>query len=86
VWAELLGLDRVDVHQNFFDAGGHSLLAMRLLARLEHLEGVTLRMRDFFEEPDIASLARSVVRARAASTAPALGTIARERRQHTHVE
>jgi acyl-coenzyme A synthetase/AMP-(fatty) acid ligase len=79
VWTELLGLERVDIHQNFFDAGGHSLLAMRLLARIEQLEGVTLRVRDFFESPDIASLARCVIRARTTTTTPALGAIARER-------
>lgn len=84
VWTELLGLERVDVRQNFFDAGGHSLLAMRLLARIEQLEGVTLRVRDFFEAPDIASLAQCVVRARTA-TAPTLGAIARERDRRRNV-
>jgi amino acid adenylation domain-containing protein len=85
VWEELLGTNRIDVHQNFFDAGGHSLLAMRLIARVEQIEGIRLRVRDFFEAPDIASLARSVARARAAPASP-LGAIARERRQHTRVE
>ncbi len=34
IWAELLGRDRVGVHDNFFDLGGHSLIATQLLARV----------------------------------------------------
>lgn len=38
-WREALGHDRICVHDNFFDVGGHSLLAMRVLARIEGLVG-----------------------------------------------
>ena len=40
VWQEALGVERVDVHDNFFDIGGHSLLAMKLIAQVEDRTGV----------------------------------------------
>mgnify|MGYP006173965265 CR=1 FL=1 len=33
IWSELLGVERIGVHDRFFDLGGHSLMAMRLLER-----------------------------------------------------
>ncbi len=42
VWQETLGIDRVGVHDNFFDIGGHSLLAMRAILRMEKRVGVRL--------------------------------------------
>jgi amino acid adenylation domain-containing protein len=46
LWMETLGLERVSVHDNFFDIGGHSLLAMRVLARVEAAVGVSLNPRE----------------------------------------
>ncbi|MBD0320620.1 MAG: hypothetical protein ICV87_09825, partial [Gemmatimonadetes bacterium] len=40
VWRELLGTDRVSVHDNFLDVGGHSLLAMRAISRIAKKTGV----------------------------------------------
>jgi acyl carrier protein len=45
-WREALGLERVSVQDNFFDLGGHSLLSMRVLARLERSLGLRLNPRD----------------------------------------
>ncbi len=42
VWREVLGIDQVGVHDNFFDVGGHSLLAMRVIAKLGKRLGVKL--------------------------------------------
>jgi hypothetical protein len=43
LWKELLGISTVSVHDNFFDVGGHSLLSMRLIARLDKKTGVRLQ-------------------------------------------
>ena len=40
IWQELLGVARVSVHDNFLDAGGHSLLAMRVITRIAKQTGV----------------------------------------------
>jgi NAD(P)-dependent dehydrogenase (short-subunit alcohol dehydrogenase family) len=42
IWKDLLGLDRVSVHDNFLDVGGHSLVGIRALRRMEEATGVKL--------------------------------------------
>ena len=42
LWQELLGVSRVGRYDNFFDIGGHSLLSLRFLARLEKRSGIRL--------------------------------------------
>jgi hypothetical protein len=39
IWAELLGLDRVGIHDNFLDVGGHSLVGIRVLLRIKQATG-----------------------------------------------
>lgn len=41
-WCEVLGIDKVSVHDNFFDVGGHSLLAVRVVTKLDKKVGVRL--------------------------------------------
>lgn len=48
IWQDELGVPRVGVHDNFFDAGGHSLLAIRVIARVLKETGVQLSPRDIF--------------------------------------
>jgi amino acid adenylation domain-containing protein len=64
IWSELLELERVGVHDSFFDAGGNSLLATRLLARLRQAFAVDLPLAAFFEAPTVADLAESIEVAR----------------------
>jgi acyl transferase domain-containing protein len=46
LWKEALGVKRVSVHDNFFDLGGHSLLSIRVLSRLEQATGLRFDPRD----------------------------------------
>ncbi len=56
IWAEILGLERVGIHDDFFELGGHSLLAVRLLASVEQAFSVRLPLVAVFRNPTIAQL------------------------------
>ena len=58
IWREALGLERVGRHDKFFQLGGHSLLLVRMHARLAERFGGDLAVIDLFRHPDVASLAR----------------------------
>lgn len=62
-WAHLLDVDTAGTTDNFFVSGGHSLLAMQLLARLRETLAVEVPIRFFFEHPTIADLAAHIERA-----------------------
>ncbi|GAB2714348.1 non-ribosomal peptide synthetase [Kitasatospora kifunensis] len=60
VWAELLGVERVSVHDDVFLLGAHSLLVTRVLARLRTVFGVAIPLRRLFEATTAAGLAEVV--------------------------
>lgn len=73
----LLGHGRIRARTNFFRAGGNSLTAMTLIARLSHAFGINVPVRTFFEEPTALALGRLVNRhqvLRGAATPPEDGT------------
>ncbi|WP_426510192.1 amino acid adenylation domain-containing protein [Dactylosporangium sp. McL0621] len=60
VWREVLGLERVGVHDDFFAVGGHSLLAMKVVGRLRAATGTEVPLRTVFAHPVLAELAVAV--------------------------
>ncbi|MCP4370688.1 MAG: non-ribosomal peptide synthetase, partial [Deltaproteobacteria bacterium] len=58
IWANVLGIERVGIHNNFFDLGGNSLLLVRVYAKLSELFEQKISMTALFEHPTISSLAR----------------------------
>jgi amino acid adenylation domain-containing protein len=60
IWAEVLKLDKVGIHDNFFVLGGHSLSAMQVLYRIKAIFYVELAPRLLFDEPTIATTAALV--------------------------
>jgi acyl carrier protein len=60
-WAELLHLERVSIHDNYFDLGGHSLQAVRVLARIREIFRIQLPLRSLFEATTVATLAEAII-------------------------
>ncbi|WP_460015893.1 phosphopantetheine-binding protein, partial [Mycobacterium avium] len=60
IYADVLGLDRVGVDDSFFDLGGDSLVATRLIAAIETTLNADLSVRAVFEAPTVSQLALRV--------------------------
>jgi amino acid adenylation domain-containing protein len=56
IWAEVLSMERVGIHENFFTLGGHSLLATQIIHRINQSFEIDLPMRVMFDDPTIAGL------------------------------
>ncbi|MGH7834653.1 MAG: phosphopantetheine-binding protein [Candidatus Binatia bacterium] len=60
IWQEVLGVDRLSVHDDFFKLGGHSLLATQIIARVRKALQVELPLRSLFDLSTIAELAMTI--------------------------
>ena len=60
IWSTVLGIEKVSIHDTFFDLGGHSLLATQLISRVRAAFNIEIPLPTFFKEPTIAGLAANV--------------------------
>jgi amino acid adenylation domain-containing protein len=60
VWQDVLGIEQVGINDNFFDLGGHSLIAVQLVSRLREHSRTDISVRIIFERPTVAALAEYI--------------------------
>ena len=61
IWAEVLAFERIGMDDDFFDLGGHSLAATRILGRVGTVFHVDLPMKALFDRPTIAGMALAIL-------------------------
>ncbi|NVJ03794.1 amino acid adenylation domain-containing protein [Myxococcus sp. AM001] len=69
LWSVLLEVEQVGIHDDFFQLGGHSLIATQLVSRLNDIFHLRFPLPSIFDAPTIAELAEAIEAARGA-TAP----------------
>ncbi|MBZ5490384.1 MAG: amino acid adenylation domain-containing protein [Acidobacteriia bacterium] len=60
LWADILRVERVGIHDNFFRLGGHSLSITQVIARIREALSLELPVQAMFEQPTIAALAKKL--------------------------
>ncbi|MFQ5853285.1 MAG: AMP-binding protein, partial [Candidatus Binatia bacterium] len=70
IWAEVVGVDQVGIQDNFFDLGGHSLAATRVISRVIKTFKVELPIKSLFESPTVADMAQVIMQNQAKKVGP----------------
>lgn len=60
IWREILDLETVGLHDNFFDLGGNSLLAVQIVQRIKKIIGAPVSVTELFQYPTVNALAQSL--------------------------
>lgn len=81
IFAQVLSLKQIGIHDNFFAAGGNSLLATQVVSRMRETLSVALPLRTLFESPTIATLASALERLSTQSSEQSVAPIVRRDRQ-----
>ncbi|WP_194270035.1 non-ribosomal peptide synthetase [Candidatus Methylospira mobilis] len=58
IWKEILGAGHIDIHDNFFDLGGHSLSAIQVIVRIQDRFGIEISVAELFDAPTIYTLSQ----------------------------
>jgi len=72
IWATVLGLDQVSIHDNFFKLGGHSLSGIQVISRIRDSFGVELPLHTLFEKPKLVGLAEVIKAAKDKGVVPSI--------------
>jgi amino acid adenylation domain-containing protein len=65
IWAEVLGLEQMGIHDHFLELGGHSLLATQIVSRVRDLFHVDVPLRSLLEAPTVADMAMVILQSQA---------------------
>jgi phthiocerol/phenolphthiocerol synthesis type-I polyketide synthase E len=60
VWQDILGIDQLGIHDNFFDLGGNSLIGLKIISRLKKELNMEIPITALFEGPTISALAKVI--------------------------
>jgi amino acid adenylation domain-containing protein len=61
IWGELLGVERIGIHDDFFELGGHSLVAVQMMTRVKEATGIKLPLTALFQHATIHKLAGQLI-------------------------
>ena len=62
LWGDLLGIEQIGIHDNFFLLGGHSLLGLQVMTRIDETFRIELPLSALFEAPTVSELAAAIAR------------------------
>jgi acetyltransferase-like isoleucine patch superfamily enzyme/ubiquinone/menaquinone biosynthesis C-methylase UbiE/acyl carrier protein len=60
IWSEVLGVERIGIHDDFFELGGHSLVVLRVLSQVNNRYNSRLSPAEFFERPTVSGVCASL--------------------------
>ncbi|WP_442940787.1 non-ribosomal peptide synthase/polyketide synthase [Nostoc sp.] len=61
IWQKALQVEKVGLYDNFFEIGGHSLIATQVISRLQEAFGTSLPLRHIFESPTVSQLSEAIL-------------------------
>jgi acyl carrier protein len=81
IWEEVFGIAQIGLHDNFYELGGESLMATRIVSRIRDTFQVDLAIRSLLENPTVAGISRAIEEAQSSSVErqePVIMSVSRE--------